>query len=119
LLTILQNTGIHPTADWLYNKLKTEFPKLSVGTVYRNLGILINQGLVKKIDFGDTFDRFEARIAPHYHFVCESCGSISDLELPIDETLNARVSNETPFIARRHNIDFFGICDDCTKNGKK
>ena len=103
----------------MYNMLKPEFPKLSVGTVYRTLTILIEQRLVKKIDFCGTFDRFEARLAPHYHFVCESCGSISDLELPIDETLNMRVSNETPFIARRHNIDFFGICDDCRKNGKK
>lgn len=115
---MLQNTRIHATADWLYNELKRELPRLSMGTVYRNLTILIEQGLVRKIDFGGAFDRFEANITPHHHFVCESCGSITDLELPIDESLNERVSKETPYLIRRHRIDFFGVCDECRKAGK-
>lgn len=113
LLEMLRETGSHPTADWLYHSLKDEFPNLSLGTVYRNLTILIEQGLVKKIDFGSTFDRFEAHTSPHYHFICESCGSISDLELPVDDSLNDRVTKETPFAASRHRIEFFGICDKC------
>lgn len=119
LLELLRDTGKHPTADWLYERLKGEFPHLSLGTVYRNLTILLEQGLVKKIDFGSTYDRFEALTRPHYHFVCESCGSISDLEIPVDESLNERVNRETPFIAHRHRIEFFGICDECKrkKNG--
>jgi Fur family transcriptional regulator, peroxide stress response regulator len=88
-----------------------------MGTVYRNLNILIEQGLIKKIDFGSTFDRFDANIGPHYHFVCERCGSIIDLELPIDESLNQRVTQATPYKARRHRIEFFGICDRCQENG--
>ena len=112
---MLQNSVNHPTAEWLYNKLKLEFPDLSLGTVYRNLAILVEQGFVKKIDFGGVFDRFEANIAPHYHFICESCGSVSDLELPIDDSLDERVNKETPFLSRRHRIDFFGICDKCRK----
>ncbi len=58
ILELLRSTEIHPTADWLYNQLKSEFPKLSLGTVYRNLSILEGQSLVKKIHFGSTFDRF-------------------------------------------------------------
>ncbi len=86
-----------------------------MGTVYRNLTILIDQGYIKKIDFGSTFDRFDANIGPHYHFVCEECGSITDLELEIDPTLNERVNSATPFTAVRHRIEFFGICERCSR----
>jgi Fur family peroxide stress response transcriptional regulator len=113
ILELLRSTGRHPTADWLYDQLKDDFPNLSMGTVYRNLNILIDQGLIKKIDFGSTFDRFDANTGPHYHFVCERCGAIIDLELPIDETLNERVSQATRLRARHHRIEFFGVCDRC------
>ena len=93
--------------------MKDDFPNLSMGTVYRNLHILIEQGLVKRIDFGSTFDRFDANIDPHYHFVCERCGSIIDLELPVDDGLNERVNRATPLTAQRHRIEFFGVCDRC------
>ena len=115
LLDLLSGTGTHPTAGWLYDRMKKEFPDLSMGTVYRNLNILNEQGLVRKIDFGSTFDRFEAKTVPHYHFICERCGSVSDLPLPVDEKLNERVSTSTGFKARRHRIEFYGVCDRCAK----
>ena len=89
---------------------------MSMGTVYRNLNILIDQGLVKKLDFGSTFDRFEANVIPHYHFVCEACGAIIDLKLPIYESLNESVQNETPFKVYSHKIEFFGLCDRCAES---
>lgn len=115
---MLQNTGTHPTADWIYDQLKGEFPNLSMGTVYRNLNILIEQKLIKKIDFGSTFDRFDANIGPHYHFICERCSSVLDLELPVDEALNERVNVSTHHNAQRHRIEFFGICDRCEKKAE-
>jgi Fur family peroxide stress response transcriptional regulator len=86
-----------------------------MGTVYRNLNILIEQGFIRKIDFGSTFDRFDANTGPHYHFICERCGSISDLSLEIDKELNARVNEATPFQAKRHRIEFYGFCDKCRR----
>ena len=67
------------------------------------------------IDFGSTFDRFDANIDPHYHFVCEECGAIVDLDLPVDNELNERVSKITNLKARRHNIQFYGLCDKCAE----
>jgi Fur family transcriptional regulator, peroxide stress response regulator len=113
ILEMLKSTGVHPTADWIYDRLKREFPKLSMGTVYRNLNILVEQKVTQKIDFGSTFDRFDGNIAPHYHFVCERCGSITDLELPVDDGLNERVQKATLFTVRRHRIEFYGVCDRC------
>ena len=103
----------HPTADWIYSQLKGEFPNLSLGTVYRNLNVLMEQGLIRKIDFGSTYDRFDANTGPHYHFICEECGAILDLELPVDRSLEERVNAATPYTARRHRIEFYGICDRC------
>ena len=113
ILELLRATETHPTANWLYDKLRNEFPNLSMGNVYRNLGILVEQGLVKRIDFGSTFDRFDANTDHHYHFVCERCAAIVDLELPIDDRLNERVNKATNFKAKRHNIQFYGLCDSC------
>lgn len=116
ILELLRSTVSHPTADWLYQQLKIEFQQLSMGTVYRNLSILINQGLVKKIHFGSTFDRFEANIKPHYHLICESCGKILDFEMPIYDDLNKQAKQLTTFNIRHHKIEFFGVCKNCNNN---
>ena len=116
ILELLRLTGIHPTADWLYEHLKSEFPHLSLGTVYRNLSILVEQGLVKKIHFGSTFDRFEANTQPHYHLICESCGKILDFEMPIYDDLNSQAKQLTNFTIHHHKLEFFGICEACKKN---
>jgi len=113
LLALLQETEIHPTADWLYVRLKPEFPHLSLGTVYRNLTILAEQGLVKKIHSGSTFDRFEARVMPHYHLICKRCDAIQDLEMPLLIEINARASRMTDFQIQEHRIDFYGLCSSC------
>jgi len=113
------STGAHPTASWIYDKLKGEFPELSMGTVYRNLNILKEQGLIRKIDFGSTFDRYDANTAPHYHFICERCGSIIDLDMHIDKELNRRVERMTNLKTKRHRIEFYGLCDKCSSDLEK
>jgi Fur family transcriptional regulator, peroxide stress response regulator len=115
LLKLLHSTDLHPTADWLYDKMKKKFPRLSLGTVYRNLGILIEQGLVRKLHYGSTFDRFEARVVPHCHLICECCGRISDFEMPLHADLNMEASARTDFAIAYHKIDFFGQCATCQK----
>jgi Fur family peroxide stress response transcriptional regulator len=116
ILELLQSTGIHPTADWVYEQLKKEHPHLSLGTVYRNLSILIGQGLVRKIHFGSTFDRFEANIKQHYHLICEKCNRILDFTMPGYEELNKEANKLTDFNVINHKIEFFGICAKCNLN---
>jgi len=113
ILELLRSTESHPTADWLYEQLKNEFPRLSLGTVYRNLSTLIEQELVKKIHFGSTYDRFEANIRPHYHLVCKSCSKILDFEMPIYKNLNEHAKRLTSFNIHHHKIEFFGLCEEC------
>lgn len=113
MLELLRGTSSHPTADWLYERLKKEFPHLSLGTVYRNLSLLTDLGLVKKIHFGSTHDRFEAKTAPHYHLICEQCGKIVDFDLPIYTDINEQAKQHTNFVIHTHKIEFFGLCKDC------
>jgi Fe2+ or Zn2+ uptake regulation protein len=114
ILELLRSTESHPTADWLYQRLKKEFPLLSLGTVYRNLSTLIDQGYVKKIHFGSTYDRFEANVKPHYHLVCNSCGNIQDFKMPIYDELNEQAKRLTTFNIHHHNLEFFGLCENCS-----
>ena len=113
LLEILQNTKTHPTADWLYEKLKKEYPTLSLGNLYRNLHILEEQGLIEKIHFGSTYDRYDAVTQNHYHFICENCHAIIDIEMPVDTVLNKKVEAQTGFSITTHKTRFYGLCDKC------
>ena len=113
ILEILKETKSHPTADWVYMKLKEEIPELSLGTVYRNLKVLMEQGLIQKLPFGSTFDRFEAKIAPHYHLVCEKCGVVEDFEMPQYSEINLQAEKMSAFKISRHRIDSFGLCEKC------
>lgn len=113
ILELLQNTDTHPTATWLYDHLKTEFKDLSMGTIYRNLNILVEQGLVNKMDFGSSFDRFDGNVKPHYHFICEECGSFLDVPLPVDLEINKKVDQLTRHKTRCHRLEFFGCCSRC------
>jgi len=113
ILEILKNTNIHPTVDWIYDKLKKDFPKLSIGNVYRNLNILVEQKLVRRMDFGSTFDRFDAVRAPHYHFICEHCGAVIDLDLSYDDKLNQKAMDSSGCKVHDHKIQFYGLCDKC------
>jgi len=114
ILALLRSTSTHPTASWIYDQLKVQFPRLSFGTVYRNLGILVNERLVNRIDFGSTFDRFDAKTEPHYHFICEQCERIIDLEVPVDAALEHLVDASSGRKVHRHEIEFYGICESCS-----
>jgi Fe2+ or Zn2+ uptake regulation protein len=118
ILEILKNTKIHPTADWIYDQLKKEIPKLSLGTVYRNLKFLKEQGLINELQFGSTFDRYDGKTDPHYHFICKYCEKIFDLDIPLEFNLNEKVKSSTNFKVDSHTIEFFGVCEDCQKEVK-
>ena len=75
----------HPTADALYASIREEFPNISLGTVYRNLNLLVETGEILKLTCGNGPDHYDGNAAPHYHFVCRECGQVYDMDL--DENL--------------------------------
>jgi len=115
MLALLRSTDAHPTANWLFGKLKKEFPNLSMGTIYRNIGILVHQGLIGRIAFGSTFDRLDANVSDHYHFICEKCNAIIDLDLPVVRGLENQIPASKGFEVHRHAVEFYGLCPKCAK----
>lgn len=115
ILKIITDSQDHPSAEEIYGILRTDYPKVSLGTVYRNLAVLTEIGEVRKLDFLSKIVRFDARTEDHYHFICERCGSVYDLDLEVDCGLNERVLTTTGHQAHRHQLEFFGVCRRCAK----
>jgi len=113
IMELLKGSKEHPTADWVYERLKKEFPDLSLGTVYRNLRILTEEGHIFSIRNGSTFDRFDADLEPHQHLTCERCGKVMDIEIPLDESVLRQLEEETGYQLSEPQISIFGICPDC------
>jgi len=117
MLDLLAETGEHPTATWLYDELRKEFPTVSLGNVYRNLSILVEQGYVNKLDFGSTFDRYELADEAHAHFICRSCGRIFDLPMPEAGSLSKHTDNGAGHHIESARVEFFGVCRECLAAG--
>jgi Fe2+ or Zn2+ uptake regulation protein len=113
ILALLQRSKGHPTADYVYQELKKDFPKLSLGNVYRNLQILHEQGLINKIKWGATFDRFDGNPHPHYHFQCEKCQVVTDLDMPFKKELNLEAEHHGRIQIYSHSLVFYGVCAAC------
>lgn len=115
ILELLETERIHVTANWVYDQLRGEFPTLSLGNVYRNLSILVDQGEVRRLPFGSTFDMYEAAREPHFHFVCDGCGLIQDVPVPrpLREKLEEAVQRETGTSVLRTTAEFHGLCRNC------
>ena len=103
----------HPTADMIYTDIRTEFPNISLGTVYRNLNLLVELGEVRKLSFGYGPDRFDADLAPHHHFVCRKCGSVIDLPLKPSSCLNEDAQQCCRRQIDSHVTYFYGSCQQC------
>lgn len=106
----------HPTAEQLYNDLKAEIPKISLGTVYRNLSLLESMGELIKIPTKSNVDRFDGRTDNHYHFYCTKCDSVSDAEIDIDDNINRYAEEITGGKVASHSLVFYGLCKNCKKS---
>jgi len=114
MLDILCSSFEHPTAEMLYKQLKPMFPELSLGTVYRNLGILAEEGLVTSVAHVKGQERYDARTAPHAHFVCRCCGGVSDLDLPdVVSNMYGGIEDKYGFEAEGYSLSISGICACC------
>ena len=115
ILKVLRATSLHPTADWIYNEVRKQIPNISLGTVYRNLRVLHECGEIAEIDLGSTSSRFNGNSANHYHFRCEKCGRVSDIDEPVDAEINERIARKTGFKISGHWLEFRGLCKECQK----
>ena len=108
----------HPTADMVYREMRKIYPSISLGTVYRNLTFLADRGELVKLSLGEESERFDGNVSPHYHFKCDRCGKVSDIEMPWMTHIDVLASSKYDGEVRGHVAWFYGICSEC-RNLKK
>ena len=114
----LMSTKEHPTADVIYQHVREENPKISLGTVYRNLTLLVELGEVRKISTGDGTDHFDADTSAHSHYFCRCCHRLMDVDVTpsVDQILAA--SSAGIGTVEQASLLFTGICKDCVINNE-
>lgn len=113
LLAAIEEAGGHPTADEIYRTVRRRLPRISLGTVYRNLEVLSRHGLLRRIEAGSGPRRFDAEAASHYHARCLRCGRVEDVNMPPQARLERAARSATDYEITGHRIEFLGLCHRC------
>jgi len=111
ILSVLQTTTVHPTADWIYKETRKHIPNISLGTVYRNLNQLVETGKVIKLK-DDTQVRYDGNIGRHDHFRCKQCGKWYDVNL-LDSDLIQQFNKDNGFTIESFQFELEGTCEKC------
>jgi Fur family ferric uptake transcriptional regulator len=115
ILDELCSVTSHPTADDLYQMVRRKLPRISLGTVYRNLETMAELGMIQKLEVGGTQKRFDGNAATHYHVRCQRCGRVDDLDLGLIAGVEKEAAAKTRFAILRHRLEFTGLCPECQK----
>ena len=116
ILRAALHSGDHPTADMIYAAVRQELPRISLGTVYRNLQRLVEEGrmsLAPVQDESGRSARFDPEVRPHDHFVCESCQRIFDMPREEGGGVDLRSFTRKGFRVTSHTLSLYGVCARC------
>ena len=109
----------HPSAEWVYQTLKPEYPNLSLGTVYRNIKGMVASGEVICVGNVDGKDRYDAHVEPHLHLVCRSCGTVVDIDMTeamVSQCHTIAADNQVDLDLR--SVHFAGLCSGCRETSQ-
>jgi Fur family transcriptional regulator, peroxide stress response regulator len=114
IVDILAKSVDHPSVENIYDQIKSDFPTMSLATVYRNIVLIKSLGEVLELGFPDGSNRYDGnKPTPHPHVICIKCKKIVDPDLESLDEMKKEVASETNFKILNHRLDFFGICHDC------
>ena len=115
ILDTLKRNAVHPTAENLFQIIKDENPETNIGiaTVYRNLSKLADLGIIKRIEGLEDAEHFDHNTHTHYHFICNKCRKVYDIDAVVAPELIENTKNQTGFIIDSYDIVFNGVCKDC------
>lgn len=112
----------HPTASEIYEDIRKEYPNISLGTVYRNLGQMADTGEILRIPMGDSPDRFDINNHEHLHVICTGCGRVFDAESryveELLEEIDGFIEQSTGVQVKTRVMFFKGICSECRKKSE-
>lgn len=114
VLDAVREARAHVDANFVYEAVRKEIPRISLGTVYRALGTLAESGLVHEIDAGSGPALFDGNVSPHQHIICRKCGRVRDLDFDIPHASLLKAANNSGFATVENSrVDFHGLCEDC------
>jgi Fe2+ or Zn2+ uptake regulation protein len=113
ILDELKKLHTHPSADELYEITRKNLPRISLGTVYRNLETLSAMGEIQKLEFGGSVKRFDGNYTDHYHIRCVKCHQIVDAPMKASKAIEKKMKKMTDFKIIGHRIEFIGLCPEC------
>lgn len=113
--TILSTTT-HPSASWIYEQLKPDYPDLSLGTVYRNISLFKNEGKVSVVCNVNGEERIDGNTSPHTHFVCNCCGRVIDVADDGSKSSESLALLNKCFSIESKLVIYYGKCSDCCNN---
>lgn len=113
ILEELRATDQHPSADDLHGRVKQKLPRISLGTVYRNLEILTQLGKIQTIALAGNLKRFDGIPQNHYHMRCVHCARLVDAPMEVIDSLERALQEKTEFRILNHQLEFAGICPAC------
>lgn len=119
ILEELRKLHSHPTADEVYDTVRKRIPRISLGTVYRNLEILSQWGLAQKLDLAGSPRRFDGSTEEHYHVRCVRCGEVQDLPVEPLGDLEEPIRCNTDFEIIGHRLNFIGYCPTCKREASE
>ncbi|MGB3209568.1 MAG: transcriptional repressor [Desulforhopalus sp.] len=119
ILEELGKVTSHPTANEVYDMVRRRLPRIGLGTVYRNLELMADSGIILKLEVGGTQKRFDATVEPHYHIRCSSCGKVNDIDIAVQEQINQVAEEASNYKILGHHIEFTGICGNCIEENQK
>lgn len=103
----------HPTAETIYHSMLNQFPNISLGTVYRNLNVLVGQGKILSLNIGDGTEHYDGNLTPHHHFHCRICHRVMDLNMDPINHIDYIAGAGFDGTIEGHVIYFQGICPNC------
>ena len=115
ILEELKKVTSHPTADEVYEMVRRRLPRISLGTVYRNLETLSESGLIQKLEFGGDQKRFDGNLENHYHVRCTNCGRLDDIPSRQIIDIENAFRNACDYQITGHQLILTGLCPDCQK----
>ena len=118
ILEELTKLKTHPRGDELYDIVRQRLPRISLGTVYRNLDLLRREGVVAELFCGD-FNRYDGDVSSHYHFFCRKCRRLWDFKTDGLAGGIESVSGTTDFRVEGQYIVFYGLCRGCLASGNE
>lgn len=110
----VRSTDTHPSAKWVYDKLKPDIPDLSLGTVYRNLAVFKEEGKINVVCNVNGEERIDGNISPHPHFVCNGCGKIVDLKESSSFADESRELTKMGYTVSSKYVIYYGFCPNCS-----